>query len=122
MLYTLFLVLHLAGAGATGIAASYTGVVLWKREDASYRMCALILGILATFEILSGVALAVISFKITAPSLCANIILYLSIVAFIETLLFFRMKKISMSFPLTQILSPIAASLMLLIAAIAYGL
>jgi len=121
MLYSALLIVHIAGGVATGIAASYAGIVLWRGTSSLYRACALTLSVLAVFEILSGVALSVVSVQITAQSLCSNIALYLSALLFIEALLFVRMKKVSMRFPLVRALSPILASLVLLIAAVSFG-
>jgi len=122
MIYSFLLVVHIGGGIVTGIAASYAGVVLWQRTSALYRACALILGALAAFEVFSGVVLAFISLKITAQSLCNNVALYLLIVFFVETLLFIRMRKVSISFPLAQTLIPVVASLALMVAAVSYGL
>ena len=121
MFYSILLSIHVGVAVITGIIASYAGVVLWQKDRASYRPSALILGALAGFEILSGTILSIASSKITALSLCSNIVLYLSVVFIVEALLFLRMKKVSVYFPITQIVSPALIGLVLFVGAIAYG-
>lgn len=121
LVYNFLLMAHIGGGIATGVTAVYTGIILWRRTSSLYRTCALTLSGLAVFEVLSGVALAVVSLQITAQSLCTNIALYLSTVLFVETLLFFRMKKIEMPYPFAATLSPVAAGVSLLAAAIIYG-
>jgi hypothetical protein len=121
MLYISVLVAHIAGACATGLAASFAGVVLFQRTSTLYRPSAFALGILAVFQILSGVVLSIVSIQISAQSLCANIAIYLSVLFCIEAMLFVRMKKASLPFPLVQILSPVVVSLACLGTAIAYG-
>ena len=121
MTYTFALTIHLIGACLTGIVASYAGIALWQKRDIAYRASAIILGALAGFEVLTGVALSVISPKITSISLCANIAVYLSVVFSVEALLFLRMKKISIVFPIMKVFSPIVTSLLFLLGAILYG-
>ena len=121
MLYEIILTIHLVGAALTGILASYAGVLLYQNRTSSYRSTSLSLGFLASFEILTGMALAVISTNISAPSLCANIGAYLLVVAVVEALIFTRMKKISMKFPFKEILTPIVASLSFFLAALVGG-
>ena len=106
----------------TGFAAVYAGVALWRSTSVLYRTCALTLSGLAAFEVLSGVLLAAASSTVSAASLCANIALYMSLVAVVEALLFIKMKKLSMSFPLTEALAPILGSLALMGVTIAYGI
>ena len=113
--------MHIAGGVLTGVAASYAGVMLWQGRSDSYSISARVLGSLAGFEIVSGVMLAIVSSTISAASLCANIALYLFIVASVEAFLFIRMKKNAISFPLSESLSPVLASLVFLLVALAYG-
>ena len=120
-MYTSLLAVHIVGASATGIIASYTGIAIWRRQERSYRRLALILASLAGFEILTGVVLSVVSSQITAISLCANIIAYLSVVFVVEALLYARMRKISLAFPIAWVSAPIASALSLLAAAAAFG-
>ena len=121
MFYTSLLTAHIAVACITGVAASYAGIVLWRRDETSYSPSAIVLAFLAGLEIISGTILSIASPKITAVSLCANIVVYLFVVFLVETLLFLRMKKISMAFPLVKTISPSIAGLLLLVGAIAYG-
>lgn len=121
MTYDILLAIHILGACATGVVASYAGIVMWQRREVSYRPTSIVLGVLGGFEVLTGTLLSVVSSQVTSISLCANIIAYLSVVFFVEALLFLKMKKISMSFPIATALSPIATSLSFLLAAIAYG-
>lgn len=121
MFYGTLLTVHIGVAVITGIAASYAGIMLWQNESASYHKTALVLGLLAGFEILSGTVLSIMSSTITALSLCSNIALYLSVVFIVETLLFLRMRKVSSGFPIMPVISPAMIGLTLFIATIAYG-
>jgi hypothetical protein len=121
MIYSLALVVHILGACVTGVTAAYALIVMWQDQDTSYRRTAIVLGSLGGFEVATGTLLSVISSQITSISLCANIFIYLSVVFFFESLLLLKMNKVSMSFPIIRALSPIAASLSLLLTAIAYG-
>ena len=121
MMYETVFAMHIVGACVTGLVGAYSLVALWNNFSDKYRLCTIILGALAGFEILSGTALSILSLKISAVSLCSRIFLYLSLVALIEWALFARMKQISIIFPLTAVISPIAASLLLFLSALAYG-
>lgn len=121
MAYNFFIALHIVGACMTGVVALYTGFVLWRHVDEKYRPCAIALGSFVAFNILSGMVLSVLSENVTAVSVCRNLIAYLLVVFFMETLLFARMKKIPMLFPLRLVVSPIAMSLMLMTVAVSYG-
>lgn len=121
MVYWWILVLHLIGASATAFVGAYALVVLWNHFEDTYRRIAIILGALAAFEILSGTLLSALSLTVSAVSVCERLALYLSLVTIIEALLFVRMKKLLLAFPLTVVLSPIAASLMALLSAVVYG-
>ena len=121
MLYDSLLLVHILGACLTGIMAAYAGVIMWQNQDSSYRTASIILGALGGFEVITGTLLSVISSQITSISLCANIIIYVSVVLFFEALLFLKMRKVSVVFPLVVALSPIATGLTLLLATIAYG-
>jgi hypothetical protein len=121
MAYSVLLAIHLLGGALTGIIAAYAAIVMWQKEESSYRRTAIVLGFLGGFEVLTGVILSVVSSQVTSISLCTNIIIYLSIVLFMEVLFFLRMHTISMLFPITKALSPIATSLSFFLAAIAYG-
>ena len=118
MLYSLFLTLHLTGAFATFGVVGFAGKTLLQQHENSYRYYAILLGVLGAFEILSGIALAVVSPEVTALSLCKNVALYLAMVFGVEGLLIARMKQ---TFPTRLAFSPIALSLMLFMGAIGYG-
>ncbi len=121
MTYAIFLVLHIVGACVTGLVALYAGAALWQGREAGYRGSATALGLLAGFEVLSGVMLSMLSVEVSALSLCANIALYLSVIALFEVLLFARIQKTSLAFPTRLALSPSVASLALLLVAISFG-
>lgn len=111
MLYSVFLVLHIIGACVTGLVASYTGLVLWRKDSAHYRRLAQALGILAGLETITGVTLSVLSLNISTLSLCGNLAVYLSVIFALEAILFVRMKKVSLLFPLQLAFTPTAAGL-----------
>ena len=121
-MYSILLVVHIAGACVTAIVGAYAVAMLWRREEGKYSLSASVLGAIAGFEVVTGTLLSVLSLQVTALSLCANIIAYLSIVLFLEAVLFVRMKKISIRFPAGVALSPIVASLLGMAGAIGYGL
>jgi hypothetical protein len=121
MIYSVILTLHLVGAAVTGLLASYAGVVLWRKSDSAYRPLAIALGSLATFEVVSGTTLSIISIQVSTLSLCANIAAYLLGCVIVETALFVRMQKISVRFPFVITLSPLFLSLLGFAAAIAHG-
>jgi heme A synthase len=121
MTYSIILILHIVGACMAGLAALSTAFVIGREQQRSYRSSAIILGALGGFQVVSGVLLAFVSPQITILSLCNNIALYLSTWFVLETLLFLRMNKISVPFPFTPALSPVIASLVLMVAALSYG-
>ena len=120
-MYSILLVVHIAGACVTALVGAYALAMLWRREEGKYSRCAKVLGAVAGFEVLTGTVLAVLSLQVTALSLCANVVVYLSIVLLLEAALFMRMKKISIRFPSATAFSPIAASLIGMDGAIGYG-
>jgi hypothetical protein len=120
-MYTLFLILHLGGAAVTGLVATYSVLALVRHFDSEYRRLAGTLGLLAGFEIMTGVCLSVISSQVTALSLCSNIAVYLGVVALVESALFLRMQKMTMTFPIRLVLSPSSIGLALLLIGISYG-
>ncbi len=120
-MYFMALLLHLTFATLTGVAVVYAGITLATKQSRSYRATALVLGILATLEMVSGAVLAILSVRISAPSLCANIVLYLGIVFLTEVSLFVGMKRVSITFPLTKTISPVVASISFYLAALLLG-
>ena len=122
MVYTGLLVLHIAAAIATiGLIANALYIVLRGRE-AWYRFSALALAGVAAFEIISGTALTLLSPELTAASLTFHIVAYLGICAGVEALLFIKMKKISLPFPLAATASPVFASVCMFALALYAGL
>ena len=121
MIYSVLLAFHLVGAGATGLMGAYSIFNIAKGFTQKYKNNALVLGALATFEIITGTFLSIVSLQISASSICGKVLVYLSFVAIIEVLLFARMQKVSLTFPLVKVASPVASSLLLLLSAIAYG-
>lgn len=121
MISSFLLAVHLSGAAATGLVATYAVVAMVRGTSTTYRKTSLLLGALAGFEVLSGVALSISSSQITTLSICANVVMYLSVVFFVETLLFVQMKKETLVFPLRAAISPTLASLLLMFVAISYG-
>ena len=120
-MYSILLVVHIAGACVTALIGAYAVAMLWRREEGKYSLSASVLGAIAGLEVVTGTLLAVLSPKITALSLCANIVVYLSIVLFLEAALFVRMKKISIRFPAASVFSPIAASFLGMAGAVLHG-
>jgi hypothetical protein len=121
MLYQMIFVLHILGALLTGVIGSYALVQLWNKTAENYRKSALMLGGIASFEVLTGTILSVVSPQISAASLCGRIFLYLAIVGVIESVLFSRMNKIALRIPIHHILSPFIASMTLYLAALSRG-
>jgi len=121
MAYSILLSLHIVGALATGISAAYACVILWNGISDKFRFYAQVLGLLAGLEIVTGTALSVLSAQISAGTVCERVALYLAVVAIIEALLFARMRGLSITFPMPAVLTPSAAGLALLGAALAMG-
>ena len=121
MVYGIVLAVHIAGACVTALIGAYAVAMLWQREEGKYSLCASVLGFVAGFEVVTGTLLSVLSLQVTALSLCANMVVYLSIVLFLEAALFVRMKKISIRFPAASVFSPIAASLLGMAGAVLHG-
>lgn len=113
--------LHIIGACVTGLVASYTGLVLWKKDFSKYRRLAQMLGVLAGLEVATGVTLSVLSLEISALSLCANLFVYLSVIFLLEAVLFMRMKKVSLLFPLQFVFGPTSVGLLYMVFAVARG-
>lgn len=120
-MYSSILVLHIIGACATGLVAAYTAIVLAKGEESHYTRLAQALGLLAGFETATGTLMSVLSPNITALSLCSNIAVYLGVVFALEAVLFWRMKKAALLFPIHLAFSPAAAGLLYMALAIAKG-
>lgn len=121
MMYAIVLGLHLTAAAATGLTIAYALYALARRMDAAYRLSALLLGSVAAFEVLSGTALAVLSPSLSAVALSAHIFEYLGVCLVVEAVLFIRMQKVSLVFPMRLVVSPVLASVALFVAAIHGG-
>ena len=121
MIYSVLLAFHLIGAGATGLMGAYSIFNIGNGFTQRLKNNALVLGVLAAFEIVTGTVLSVVSLQVSALSICGRVVVYLSFVAIIEVVLFSRMQKVSLKFPAREVVSPVASSLLLLLSAIAYG-
>ena len=121
MTYLVVLALHLAAALVTGLVIVYALFALWRQKSDSYRLCALLLGSIAGFEVLSGTVLAIVSPTFSASALSIHIFEYLGVCLVAEWLLFARMRKVSLAFPLAAAASPVLASIALFVAAISFG-
>jgi hypothetical protein len=122
MMYLFVLVLHISIACLTGGIIAYTSFALWKRMDASYRACALVLGYIAALEVLTGTALAFLSPALSAGALSLHIFEYLGACLFVEALIFARMQKGSLPFPAGLAASPVLLSIVAFVAAIHSGM
>ena len=112
-MYAAVLIAHISGAILTGIIGVFAvGAMILKKETV-YRRAALVLAALGAFEVLSGTVLAVLSKSISVASVCGNIALYVGAVAFVETLIYMRMRKTAFRFPSIQTISAIGSSLVL---------
>ncbi len=120
-MYTAILTAHLIGAAATGVAALYACVAMIVRHEAMYRRLALVLASIASFEIVSGTALAVMSADLTVASVCGNIALYVAAVACVEVVLCMRMKGSLVRFPFMQTAAPFGVSVALLLSGLVLG-
>lgn len=121
MMYEVALAVHIGGALVTGIVGTYALAALVRGKADTYKRYAIVLAVLAGFEIITGTSLSVLSLQVSAASLCGRIALYLSLVAVVELLLFLRMKQVRISFPLVPAFSPVTASLVLFVGALAAG-
>lgn len=120
-MFSAVLIMHIAGAIATGIIAVYACTMMVLGRDTAYRMTAQLLAALAAFEVFTGIGLAVLSPEISVISVCGNIALYLAIVAALEVLLFLRMPNGVVRFPIVQTVSPISVGIAALIAGVVLG-
>ncbi len=120
-MYSLLLMLHIAGACATILASVAAGVFMTTHASTRYRSIAIMLAWLATFEIMTGVMLAVFSPTVSAVSVCANIIVYLSVIAGIEFVLFRKMMHSSTRYPAIAAISPVGSALAILFGAVLLG-
>jgi len=119
VIYQTIVLLHIAGALASGTVGAWSLVTVAKRLSHFFQLQAHLLAALATFEILTGTTLAVLSPQMTAQSLCANIALYLFAVAFLEALL---LQRTVGSVQNTRVLAPVAFSCIVFIVVLSAGL
>ena len=120
-MYTLIFGAHIVGAVFTGVVGIVSGAALMHNKSSQYVYLAILLGLMATFEVLTGTVLAILSPQVSALALCGEIALYLGGVAFVEALLFARMRGMSITFPTQVTLSPVLASVALFVLALSTG-
>lgn len=121
-MYSAILIVHIAGAVATGIVTLYaSGAMLLKRSEL-YRRLALVLAAVASFEVVTGTALAVLSANVTVASVCGSIALYVAAIACVEVILFMRMNGSGVRFPFAKTIAPVGASIALLLSGVVLGL
>lgn len=121
MIYALVLALHIIAAFATGVVIAYALYALWRTKATSYRLCVLSLGFIAALQVFTGTVLALLSPTLLAASLSIHIFEYLGVCFVVELLLFVRMQKMRIVFPIRSVSSPVVASVLLFAAAISYG-
>ena len=122
MAFGTLLALHISGAVLTALVAlAACGIVLF-RTSREYRTVAILLGLLAAFEVLTGTGLAIVSASVTVASVCGNIMLYLLSVAFVLTLLGARIKQESLQFPVLHTISSFGMSFAVIAVGLALGL
>lgn len=112
---------HILGAVATFAIIFYAMIALLRSQSRQLEALAGILGILAAFEVVSGVALAIISNTVTVVSVCDNIALYLALVLVTQAALYTRMRGTGVRFPVVRSLSPVCGSICLLVLSAALG-
>ena len=93
MLYTAVLSVHLLTAALTGLIFIYALYVLAFKKINSYYLCTLLVGFIASLEVVTGVGLVEISPTLTAASLSLHMLEYLGVCLFVEILLFTRIKR-----------------------------
>ncbi len=120
-MYTAVLVVHILGALVTGVVALAAIVALIARKREWYRTAAVALAFLAAFEVMTGTALAFLSIEVSVASVCANIAVYLALVACIESVMWMRMRRNTEAFPIAQTASPVGVSLGLLLLGLVLG-
>ncbi len=120
-MYSAILIVHIFGAILTGVVGLASVAAMVAGRSQWYGMLSKTLAYLATFEVLSGTALAILSLEISVASVCGNVAIYLAFVASIEALLFMRMRQAAIRFPFTKTLSPVSVSLVALLAGLVLG-
>lgn len=113
------LLIHITGGVLTGYVVFRSVFVLIKDQKEAYQNLVRSLSFLAAFEVLSGVLLAYSSPSITAKSLCANIALYLGLVALTYLGFAYRSKPTWQN--IMALSAPVAGSLGVLVLAIFKG-
>lgn len=121
-MYTGILALHVLATIATVGALGYALYSLHRKIETAYRKAALAIGSIAAFEVVSGTLLAVLSTTVTAAGLVIHIAAYLGFCLAVEALLFNRIRKTSVSFPVGAVTVPVLASLSFFVAALQSGL
>jgi len=118
MTYGFILATHIFAAVATAAVVLAALYAVTKNKHTTYQPFALAIGFLAAFQISSGTVLAFLSPELSAAALALHIVAYLSVCGAVEALLFVKMKKLFLTFPLTLATSPILASLTLWISSV----
>jgi len=92
-MYALVLGLHICTAILTGMVILYALYVLKFNKTGSYHLSALILGFVASLEVVTGVLLAELSPTISAIALSTHMLEYLGVCISVELWIFMRIKK-----------------------------
>jgi len=93
-MYGFVLAIHLLTAATTGVVLLYSLYALVFKKANSYQVCALLLGFVASLEVVTGVALSELSPTLTEAALSLHLFEYLGACLFVEVLLFTRIKRL----------------------------
>ncbi len=113
-MYSLLLAVHVVGAMATLIVSCYALIILTRDRSDRFAHVTRMIALLATFELISGAAVAALSPTVTAVSLCDNIALYILLVSVVLGTLRVRMQRTGLQFPLMHSVSSIGVGIMVL--------
>jgi glucose uptake protein GlcU len=94
MLYSIALASHLFAAAVTGVVILFASFAMVRSKREWYRSSALSLGVVAAFEVVSGVVLTVLSTTFTAQDLSSHMALYLGVCLAVETFLYIRTQEV----------------------------
>ncbi len=87
------LTVHILTAALTGLILLYSLYILSTTRRDKYQLCMLLIGFVASLEVVTGVLLAQLSPTLTATSLSTHMLEYLGVCLFVEAILYFRTKK-----------------------------
>jgi len=110
-MYLAALIVHLCGAGVTALALAASCYALSRGKEGSYLPLAVVLGVVAAFEIITGTALMMLSANATTIT-CRNMAIYLALVVGMQIALLLKSTR-AIKTPLVGSWSPIALSLLL---------